>query len=82
VNQLRQLMLEELQRAQLRRHDHSHLSSRCCALQPLLSPAGPGLTHNKFGCPIFATVSSSLRWAMARSAIRFPLPTIKLTICP
>jgi hypothetical protein len=39
---------------------------------------GPGLTHNKFGCPIFATVSSSLfgappvcwwgklRWAFAR----------------
>jgi hypothetical protein len=26
------------------------------------------------GCPIFATVSSSLGWAIAQSAIRFPIP--------
>jgi hypothetical protein len=33
-----------------------------------------GLTHNKVGCPIFATVSSSIRWAFAPRANRFPFP--------
>jgi hypothetical protein len=37
-----------------------------------MGAGGPGLTHNKFGCPIFATVSSSLRWAFALRANRFP----------
>jgi hypothetical protein len=39
--------------------------------RPRRNPVSAGWPTSKFGCPIFATASSSLRWAIARSAIRF-----------
>ena len=45
----------------------------------VLWTGGPYLPPTtEIGCPIFATVSSSLRWAIARSATRLPLSTPNL----